>query len=171
MNVKTNIGKKFLDLLDNSFPKGHILHQLLNRQTVKISYRTMPNIKQIIASHNKKLLNSTTEIQQPGCNCRKNKQCPLQGHCLTTSIIYQATVTRQDNNRQETYIGLTANDFKERYNQHTSDFRHNKDRNSTALSKYIWTLKDNSIPHNITWKIIAKSKSYSPATNKCNICF
>ena len=51
----------------------------------------------------------------------------------------------QDNNITETYVGLTENDFKTRYRNHTASFRHAKHRNSTELSKYIWTLKDNSI--------------------------
>ena len=46
------------------------------------------------------------------CNCQKNKTCPLDGQCQTKSIIYQATVTRHDNNKEETYVGLTENTFK-----------------------------------------------------------
>ena len=53
-NVATNIGKKFFRLLDKCFPPGHQLHQLLNRNTIKLSYSCMPNVKQIISSHNKK---------------------------------------------------------------------------------------------------------------------
>ena len=37
---------------------------------------------------------------------------PLQGKCLATSIIYQASVTRHDNSHKEIYIGVTANSFK-----------------------------------------------------------
>ena len=39
INVHTNVGKEFLLLVDKHFPKGHFLHQILNRNTVKISYR------------------------------------------------------------------------------------------------------------------------------------
>jgi hypothetical protein len=52
-NVSTNIGKKFLNLIDRCFPSGHQLHKLLNCNTVKISYSCMPNMKQIISNHNK----------------------------------------------------------------------------------------------------------------------
>ena len=49
-NVKTNVGKKFLNLIDRCFTPGHKLHKLLNRNTVKVSYSCMPNMKEIIAS-------------------------------------------------------------------------------------------------------------------------
>ena len=47
----------------------------------------------------------------------------------------------------ESAHGLTENNFKTRYRNHTSSFRHAKDRNSTELSKHIWTIKDNNIEH------------------------
>ena len=97
-------------------------------------------MKQIIASHNKAILdqnNTPTTTTQKNCNCRKNKTCPLDGQCQTESIIYQATVTRHDNNKEETYVGLTENTFKTRYNGHTCSFRDKSKRYSTALSNYI----------------------------------
>ena len=45
-NVKNNIGKQFLTLIDKCFPPNHPLHKILNRNTVKISYSCMPNTKQ-----------------------------------------------------------------------------------------------------------------------------
>ena len=65
----------------------------------------MPNIKQIMASHNKPILdknNTPNTTQKKTWNCRTNKTCSLDGQCQTKSIIYQATVTRHDNNKEET---------------------------------------------------------------------
>ena len=42
--------------------------------------------------------------------------------------------------------------------------------NSTELSKYVWSLKDNNINHIITWQIIARAKPYSSASKRCNLC-
>ena len=53
-SVKTRVGKKFLELVDKCFPKDGPLGKLFNRSTVKISYRTAPNIQKIISGHNKK---------------------------------------------------------------------------------------------------------------------
>ena len=58
------------------------------------------------------------------------------------NAIYQATVKRDDTNETETYIGLTENTFKVRYNNHTSSFRNANKKHATELNKYIWQLKD-----------------------------
>ena len=82
-----------------------------------------------------------------------------------TCVVYQATVTREDNQEQQTYIGITEGTFKTGFNNHTSSFRKSKNRNSTALSKYVWTLKDSNVNFNIAWKIIRRC-----ITKKCNLC-
>jgi hypothetical protein len=173
-NVSTNIGRNFLTLLEKCFPPGHQLHSLLNRNTVKLSYSCMPNMQQLISSHNRNLLDKAEQVnqqqQQSNCNCRKDKICPMEGNCLSESIIYQATVTREDNNIEQNYIGLTENKFKTRYNAHTCSFRNESKRNETTLSHYIWSLKDKNIQHSITWKVITKCKSYSPGSNRCPLC-
>ena len=64
----------------------------------------------------------------------------------------------------------SENDFKTRYRNHTASFRHAKHRNSTELSKHIWTLKDNNIDHTISWRIISSSSSYNSSNKRCNLC-
>jgi hypothetical protein len=170
-NVTTNIGKKFLKLVDNCFPNDHLLHKLINRNTVKVSYSCMPNMGQIITSHNKPVLKKNIpQDEKPTCNCRNPTNCPLDGKCLSSQIVYQATVIREDNNSQESYIGLTETQFKTRYNNHTSSFRNENKRHATTLSQHIWTLKDNNIAHSIQWKIIAKGSAYSTSSKCCNLC-
>ena len=171
-NVATNIGKNFFRLLDKCFPPGQQLHQLLNRNTVKLSYSCMPNMQQIINNHNKSLLKKTEpkpSVNQT-CNCRANNECPLDTKCLTSSVIYQATVTRPDTGKDETYIGLTENTFKSRYSGHMSSFRNDNRRHATTLSKCIWLLKDKNVPYSIKWKIISKAKPYSTSRKLCNLC-
>jgi len=53
---------------------------------------------------------------------------------------------------------------------HTASFRHTKHRNSTELSKYIWTLKDSNIDHSISWRILSRKPPYSSSNKKCNLC-
>ena len=57
INVSSNIGKCFFTILDKHFLKSHSLHKIFNRNNVKISYSSMPNIASIINSHNKKVIN------------------------------------------------------------------------------------------------------------------
>ena len=85
-------------------------------------------------------------------------------------LIYQATVKQDDNNKEETYIGLTENKFKIRYGNHKHSFRQIALRNATSLSKHVWKLRDKGIPHSIKWRIITQSKAYSPSTKKCRLC-
>ena len=135
----------------------HQLHTILNRNTVKISYSCMPNMKNIINNHNNMIIkNNRTNPPTPECNCRIQYSCPLNGKCLTTELVYQATVTRNDNQQEETYIGLTENTFKTRYNGHTNSFRNEEKKNSTTLSQYIWSLKEKKIAFTMKWKIISK---------------
>ena len=89
--LATNIGKlSFLKLIHKHFPEGSQLNKIF-----KLSYSCMFNAASIIKSHNKKV-SSTKEDQQEKagklCNCRKNTPCPLQGKCLTPSIIYKTEV-------------------------------------------------------------------------------
>ena len=65
---------------------------------------------------------------------------------------------------------LTENDFKTRYRNHTAPFRHAKHKNSTELSKHIWTLKENNIDHSISWRILSSSSSYNSSNKRCNLC-
>ena len=93
---------------------------------------------------------NNTESKTNNCNCCIKEACPVNQKCQTSSLIYQATVTRHYNNKDESYIGLTDNTFKTRYNPrgyngHINSFRNEKYRNATNLSNYIWTLKDKNI--------------------------
>ena len=55
-----------------------------------------------------------------------------------SEVVYQATVTTGD--EKETYVRLTATQFKARYRNHLMSFRHEKRRNETELSKHLWQL-------------------------------
>ena len=72
-------------------------------------------------------------------------------------MVYQATVNREDNNKSETYRGLTARTFKDRLYEHTQDINNEK-RNGTSLSNYVWKLKKQNIRHDISWKSDQKGK-------------
>ena len=135
--MKTNIGKEFLKLIDNSFPPTHPLAKAFNRNTIKLSYSCMPSIGSVIARDSKSKLKQAQLPEPRQCNCQAAKTCPVGGTCLTPSVIYQAEVTRQDNGTKETYIGLTKDPLKTRINQHNSDFSKSKYITKTALSKNI----------------------------------
>ena len=116
INVQTNVGKEFLLLVDKHFPKGHFLHPILNRNTVKISYRCLPNMGRRIAMHNSKTLKSASnQAPKPKatCNCQISKKadCPVPGACNQDGAIYEAQV-KTDDGKVESYVGLAKNLYK-----------------------------------------------------------
>ena len=171
LNVQSNVGEQFFKALDECFPSNHPLRKIINRNTVKLSYRCMPNVKNKISTHNSKLLRVEDNLQEdvPACNCR-GQTCPLDGNCLSAkSIVYKATVVDQNQNT-ETYTGLTKNTFKERYYGHSASFRRRKKEHETTLSTYIWELKDVGTNYDISWSVIEKAREFNPTTRKCTLC-
>ena len=170
-NVKTNVGKRFLSLIDHHFPKSNPLHKIFNRNTLKLSYSCMSNIKTTISSHNKAEISKSSKPPEEGksnCNCRNKHSCPMDGNCNESNIIYQAEVTTSQS--RETYIGLCDTTFKLRYRNHVCFFRNERYRNATELSKYIWNLKDQKIDYDIKWRKVKRARSYSNINKKCNLC-
>ena len=160
-----------MKLINKHFPKSNPLSKIINRNTVKISYRCSPNMGQIISSHNSKLLQGEKSSEERKCNCRKNAICPLGGKCLEKNVIYQATVTPKNNpTKAENYVGLCSTTFKERFHNHTASFKYKEKANSTKLSSHIWDLKNKKIDFHITWKILERAKHFSPVTGLCNLC-
>ena len=167
-SIKTNVGAQFLKLVSKHFPKSHVLHKLINRKTVKMSYRNSPNMKKIISAHNQKVMRkSENPVEEAMCNCKKYA-CPLEGKCQTNNMVYQATVKSETD--KQTYIGLTATTFKKRWANHQTSFDHQTHRKNTSLSKYIWQLKDSRTQFSIEWKIIGRAKPFSPISNICSLC-
>ena len=62
-NVKTNIARDFLRLLDKHFPHSHKLYSIFNRHTVRISYSCTGNMKSFLDKHNKIILKKKTHQQ------------------------------------------------------------------------------------------------------------
>ena len=162
-NVKTNIGRTFLQLLVKHFPKHHHMHKIFNKNTVKISYSCMRNIDSILSTHNKNILKPKQTTF--GCNCRNRNNCPLSSECLTPNIIYRADVTTA--NEHKFYYGTSETTFKQRYNNHLRDTKYVKYQNSTELAKYLWQLKNNNISYQIKWTIASKIYGYANSLT-CN---
>ena len=81
-NVKTNVGREFLNIIRKCFPKSNKLHKIFNKNTIKLSYSCMPNVRTIIEGNNKrKLAKGSKDSVQKECNCPRNTTCPLQGKC------------------------------------------------------------------------------------------
>ena len=105
------------------------------------------------------------------CNCRDKDNCPMDNKCLTDSVVYRADITASGS-VQETkfYIGLTSGSFKQRFSAHKTSFTHEKYKDATSLSTYIWQLKSKGADYSIRWSIVRKVKSYKPGDRICALC-
>ena len=171
MNVKTNVAKKFLQLIDKHFPKGHKLHRLFNRNKVKVSYSCLPNIASVINTHNKMVISNKQADIIPDCNCRQKDNCPLSGKCRDNNLIYCVNTTSNEQDNGSSNIGLTENSIKDRIYKHRNSFKYQNKTNSTELSKYIWDLKKQGITDpSINWSIIDHAKPFINGSKRCHLC-
>ena len=104
----------------------------------------MPNMTNIISSHNRKLTSRAAQPNEEGCNCRRPNECALQGKCQTSNLVYRCRVTTADDTQD--YIGLTSTTFKQRYTNHKASFVHANKAHSTSLSSFIWKTKTRLTP-------------------------
>ena len=189
-SVPTDLGRRFLRLVDTSFPPGHRLHKIFNRRTIKVSYSTMPNLGRIISAHNNRVLASQVPAVPKrawgNCSCPKKKrdakECPLAGECISEKVVYQATVKvkiaedapEEEKVPDQTYLGVTEPDLKVRHANHKQDFKKPSQRGRTCLSKYIWSLKDKGMvedtDYTISWALMSKASSFSPTSGQCRLC-
>ena len=133
----------------------------------------MPSMEKLITAKNQSIFRKESRSSPStanACNCRQQNACPVRGKCLNKGIVYQAIVTREDSNDESSYVGLAEGKFKTRYANHNTSFRYEKYRNSTELSKHVWSLKDADVKFSIQWKILKKCKPYSAITKRCNLC-
>ena len=107
-----------------------------NKNTIKLSYSCMPNIRSKINSHNKKILQPKPAEPQKLCNCLIKKEwIILNGSCSTSSILYQANTKCSDSKyKQKRYKGICQKTFKKRYANHKKSFNFINSKNDTTLS-------------------------------------
>ena len=173
--VYTNIGRKFLELVEKHFPKGSKWHKHFNRHTVKVSYCCTRNMVSHIAGHNHKILRDKGEDNEKPCPSTKRKgrePCPLggkfEGKCRTEAVVYQALVTSGD--KTWNYFGSTKRSFHERWGEHLLDMGERVKRPGTALSAKVWELKDARKPYELKTNIIKKAHVYKTGDSNCDLC-
>ena len=156
-------------MVEKHFTPYHIFYKIFNKNTLKLSYSCLPNIKAILNSHNRKIIDGEPEPEAKTCNCRRANECPLNGNCLVKNVIYKAEVaTTENSSENKIYIGSTSRKFKRRFDEHKSSF--NNSNKSSKLAKHIRKLKKNETKHNIKWKVINKSAQTTPNIKFCVLC-
>ena len=167
--VETDVGRVFLNLVKKHFPRHHKYSKIFNKNTIKISYSCMPNMKSIISKHNRKVLNTRpVPMNTKTCNCINRATCPLDGQCLSTAIVYKADITSGETSKQ--YLGSTEPVFKRRLATHKHSFINRTREADTCLSKHVWEAKDRQANYDIKWTIHRQAFPYQCGSRKCDLC-
>ena len=148
-----------------------MFHNILNRNTVNISYSGMPNLEQKIDGANKSILQKTTATPiLKAYNGRRPADWPMARDCLRSFMIYQGTVTMEDSKPDQTYVVLRETSFKMRFANHKSSYKDPSKRLSTEPSKHVWCSKEAKLKFRITWKFLKQTTPFSSVLNCCNLC-
>ena len=86
VNVKTNVGKLFMRLIDKHFPRLHKFYKLFNCNNVKLSYSCMPSMKNVIQKHNSKIMEDLKPTNNKTCSCQQKSDCPLNQNCFSECL-------------------------------------------------------------------------------------
>ena len=73
------------------------------------------------------------------------KKAARHNECLIPKIVHRADVKNLTNDEKKFYVRVTETPFKERFGNHTWDFKYTKYKNSTELLKYVLEPKDTHI--------------------------
>ena len=87
------------------------------------------------------------------CNCRDKVRCPLEGKCKQECVVYKVEVYTDSNNKRDKKIS------------------HERYRYSTALSSYVWEIKEKmGVDPIMKWEVIKKCRKYRAGNRTCNLC-
>ena len=128
----------------------------------------MPNINGIINRSNITKLSTKKNKVIDKCNSRDKVRCPLEGKCKQECVVYKVEVYSDSNNKRnkKIFFGSTQGDFKTRYYNHKTSFSH-----STALSSYVWELKENTgVDPIMKREVIKKCRKYRADNRACSLC-
>ena len=173
-NVKTSIGKVFFQILKECFPSTHPLNKICNKNTIKMSYRTMPNMGRHVAKHNNKVLQQALfgDRVAPHCNCQRSRKadCPVPGKCTATNVVYYAVVTNLQTGQAEFYTGCTKRPIKRRIKEHLYAINNPTKSNQNTLTTHVRGLMAENIPYSLRWGIRDRGPPFNPLTWVCKLC-
>ena len=108
--------KYFFRLQNKHFSPGHRLYNFFNKNTLKLRYSCITNLKAKIHGHNKKILEATKSPKTKLSNCLKKEKCPMRAACLTENILYYPRISSDDESyKLKLYKGIFETTFKKRY--------------------------------------------------------
>ena len=127
-------------------------HQIKNKQSQQKNTATQTRNLQILS------------------NCLVKEDCPLNGLCLKSSILHQATIKCSDSKyKQKRYKGICETTFKKRYATQKKLFNLINSKNDAILSVEYWAVKQKQQAPRLTLEIKGQHKAYNPTSK--NVTF
>ena len=75
----------------------------------------MSNMKNIINTHNKKIINPPKDNIARTCNCIRKHQCPLNEKCLTSNILYKQVLLQTKKIQKQKFIMALLTQYSSSY--------------------------------------------------------
>ena len=126
----------------------------------------MPNMKNIINTHNKKIINPSKDIAKT-CNCIRRHKCPLNGKCLTNNVLYKASISlNEENSKAKICYGVSETAFNHRYMNYKI---HSITWNTKLIQNYQMNIGTKKTS-NISWKILGTHKLYNQSSKRYLLC-
>ena len=168
--VQSTIQCKHSLFLDKYFPSQNKFHKLFNRNTVKMSYCCMSNMKAIINSHNYEITNHATITKVRTYICIDKERCMLSQNCLINNIIYKA-VSRSANPlyKENVYFNKAETEIKLQHLNQKMPFKFIKHKTDTNISNKVWQIKKSKKAPVITWEKVQNISSYNTNSKRCYI--
>ena len=92
MTVASKLGKEFFRLLKKNFPPSNNLYKIFNKNCVKLSYRYMHNVVNLIDRSNTKILEIKQQTEPSKSNCINKANCLFKQTCQYEYIVYRVEV-------------------------------------------------------------------------------
>ena len=109
------LDKYIFRLFNKHFPRAHKLRKIFNKNTLKLSYFCVPNLKAKIDGHSKTILENTPPPKTEICKCLKKGNCQMRGACLTENVLHYARISCDDETYEpKLYQGICKTTFKRR---------------------------------------------------------
>jgi hypothetical protein len=164
--------------IEKHFPLQHKLriHKIFNRNTLKISYSCMNNVKSIITKHNAHIIIGTVNHWIRKLTTVTATTKPLVTLAHYRNNVWLTTLFTKPQSQRTTRTTLNTTLVWQRLHLrnvtlitlHLSVIK--KDSNKTELSNHIWKLKENNQDYTIKWSILKHAISYTGGSKRSNLC-
>ena len=98
----------------------------------------------------------------------------MRGECQTKEIVYEAKITLLATKKVKRYFGITKRPFKDRHRDHKHAFKYRDSKKATALSNYLWWLRDHGKVEGkdyiLEWSIKSRAQKYKSGSKRCMLC-